>query len=115
MAMLIDVTPLPGEGKYRLNKSVIVEGVLISAPFKWDGASISRFFWRVVGSPFQPKFMVPSMVHDKIYGDGEDSGFTRKEADELFKKLLMANGVKKALAETMYTGVRIGGRSHYGT
>jgi hypothetical protein len=114
MAMYIDVTPLPKSGKYRLNKAVIIDGVHIPPKFKWDGASIPRFLWRIIGSPFQPKLMVPSLVHDYLYGEGEASGYTRKEADKLFKKLLMANGVDEERAESMYAGVRWGGGSHYG-
>jgi len=112
--MYINVTPLPKEGKYRLNQAVIIEGVHVPAGFKWDGASIPRFLWRVVDSPFQPDLMVPSLVHDYLYEQGDKSGFTREEADKLFHKLLIANGVDEDLAETMYSGVRVGGGSHYG-
>jgi len=114
MAMLIDVTPLPKEKKYRLNKGVIVDGVQVPVGFTWDGASIPRFLWRVVSSPFQPELMVPSMVHDYLYSLGDKSGFTRKQADKLFRKLLRANGVDDDLVKTIYTGVRVGGASHYG-
>ena len=113
--MYISVTPLPDEGKYQLNEpGAIIEGVHIPPGFKWDGASIPRFLWRVVDSPFQPELMVPSMVHDYLYEQGDASGFSRKQADRLLRKLLRANGVDDDLAKTMYSGVRIGGRSHYG-
>jgi hypothetical protein len=112
--MYINVTPLPDKGKYRLNTAVIIEGVHIPEGFEWDGASIPRFLWRIVSSPFQPDLMVPSLVHDYLYSQGDKSGYDREQADELFKKLLMANGVDDDLAETMYAGVRIGGGSHYG-
>jgi hypothetical protein len=112
--MFINVTPLADRGKYRLNQAVIIEGIHIPAGVEWDGASIPRFLWRVVDSPFQPDLMVASLVHDYLYSQGDKSGYNREEADELFKKLLMANGVGEALAETMYAGVRFGGENHYG-
>jgi hypothetical protein len=112
--MYISVTPLPGEGKYQLNEGVIVDGVSIPPKFKWNGNSVPKFLQPIIGSPFQPDLMVPSMVHDFLYGQGEKSGYTRKQADKLYKKLLMANGVDNDLAETMYSGVRIGGGRHYG-
>jgi len=113
MAMFIDVTPLPKEGKYRLNKGVVVDGVMVPVGFEWDGASIPRFLWRVVTSAFQPDIMVPSMVHAYLYSLGTSSGKTRKQADQLFRKLLRANGVDDDLVKTLYSGVRIGGGSHY--
>jgi hypothetical protein len=114
MAMYIDVTPLPKSGKYRLNKAVIIDGVHVPAGFEWDGASIPRFLWRIVDSPFQPDLMVPSLVHDYLYSQGDKSGYIREQADKLFKKLLIANGVDEDLAKTMYAGVKVGGGSHYG-
>lgn len=108
---LIDVTPIPEKDLYRLNKSVMVEGYLIPRGFEWDGASIPRFLWRVVASPFQPKLMAPSMVHDYLYTYPQ--GLKRKEVDKLFKKLLIHNGVSKSLADTIYSGVRWGGGSHF--
>jgi len=113
--MFINVTPLARIGKYQLNDSVIIEGVKIPKLFQWDGASIPRFLWRIVDSPFQPDLMVASMVHDYLYSLGDASGYDRKQADRLFKKLLMANGVPETQAETMYAGVRVGGENHYGT
>ena len=111
--MYIDVTPMAENGTYRLNTAVIIEGVHIPEGFEWDGASIPRILWRIVDSPFQPDLMVASLVHDYLYSQGDKSGYDREGADRLFKKLLMANGVNSDLAETMYAGVKIGGRSHY--
>ena len=113
MAMFVKVTPLPEEDLYQLDNGVVVEGVYVKAGFKWNGASIPRVLWSTVGSPFQPKFMAPSMVHDYLYSIGDKSGLNRRQADKLFKKLLLANGVEESLAETMYSAVRVGGASHY--
>ena len=113
MSMYVEVEPVPEHNKYKLLKSVIVEGVKIPKDFEWDGASIPRIFWEEIGSPFSPKFMVPSLVHDYLYSVGTSSGLNRRQADKLFKKLLLANGVDESLAETMYTGVRVGGGRHY--
>jgi len=112
--MYIHVTPLARENKYQLDEDVIIDGVRIEAGFQWNGASNPRFFWRILGSPFQPKYMVPSLVHDYLYSLGQASGYSRREADKLFFKLLIANGVNRKLAKTLYSGVRVGGGSHYG-
>jgi len=95
--------PIPEKRVYRLTRSVFIEGILIEAPYDWNGASVPAFLWPIIGSPFDPQFMVPSLVHDKVYDTGEIS---RKESDRLFRKLLLHNGVDKERAEIMYIGVR---------
>jgi len=102
--------PIPDRGVYRLIESVIIEGILIYAPYDWNGASVPAFLWPIIGSPFDPRFMAPSLVHDNTYETGE---ITRKEADMLFRKLLIHNCVPKDLAETMYRGVRYFGAPFY--
>ena len=102
--------PIPERGVYRLVQSVIIEGIRIDAPYEWNGASIPCFLWPIIGSPFDPRFMAPAIAHDKTYDTGE---ITRKEADALFKKLLIHNGVDRERAETMFQGVRLFGGPHY--
>jgi hypothetical protein len=111
--MYISVTPLPGTATYELNRSVVIDGFFIKAGFKWDGASIPRILWRLIDSPFQPDLMVPSMVHDYLYTHGANLGVSRKEADLIFKKLLISNGFTKFKANILYKGVRVGGYSSY--
>jgi len=112
---LINVQPNPTRGTYTLVKSVIIEGIRIDAPFEFNGASIPRILWEEIGSPFDPRFMAPAVVHDYIYGAADHCGMTRKEADKLFLKLLLHNNVGVDLANTMYAGVRIGGLSSWGS
>lgn len=102
--------PIPERGTYRVSQSIIVEGVLLPAGFEFDGASIPAFLWPIIGSPFDPRFMVPAAVHDRVYETGE---LPREEADYLFRKLLRHNNVDEDLAETMHTGVDWFGASHY--
>jgi len=106
----ITCQPIPERGVYRLVESVIIEGIRIDAPYDWNGASVPCFLWPIIGSPFDPRFMAPALIHDKVYETGE---LPRDEADLLFKKLLIHNGVDKELAETMHAGVQLFGGSHY--
>lgn len=32
----------------------------------WDGASIPKFFWRIIGSNTEPEFLIASMLHDVL-------------------------------------------------
>jgi hypothetical protein len=113
--LLINCTPLPDENCYILNTSVIIDGVHIPKGFKWNGASIPFFLWPILGGPFSPKFMAPSLLHDYLYSSGESSGFSRRAADKLFRKHLLVNGVSKEDADTLYFGVRMAGKPFWGS
>ena len=39
---------------------------LIPKGYIWDGASIPRFFWRLIGSSTDNKFLIPSLIHDVV-------------------------------------------------
>ena len=56
--------------------------------YYWDGATIPRIFWRIVGSKTDPAFLIASMIHDVLcenhnYVDGD-----RYFADKVFERLL---------------------------
>jgi hypothetical protein len=116
MSMQINVIPVPENGTYRLAFSVIIEGIFIPSWFEWNGASIPKFLWPLLGSPFAPEMMVASLVHDFLYSKlSAKLGISRRKADKIFRKLLIANGMDKDDAEMLYLGVRAGGKSHYQT
>jgi hypothetical protein len=112
--MRIHVIPLPEKGTYMLGTSVVVEGIYIPSGFQWNGASIPKFLWPILGSPFAPEMMVASLVHDFLYSkEAASLGISRRDADKIFRKLLIANTVDDDTAEILYVGVRVGGKSHY--
>jgi hypothetical protein len=80
--------------------------VAIKAGFRTDGASIPRLFWRVIGHPFQGDYLGPAVVHDALY---QSEALTRAQADSLLYDLLLANGVGRCRAWTIYRGVRMFG------
>jgi len=87
--------------------------ITLRAGFRWNGASIPRWLWWLVGSPFHPLFMVASAFHDALYQYGSRLGITRREADDLFFALLRADGVSLVRASAMWLAVRAFGRGHY--
>ena len=71
---------------FRLEKSLNVwlfdfvneHDFFFSIPFHyaWDGASIPRFFWRLLGSKTDNRFLIASLIHDVLcenhdYIDGD--------------------------------------------
>lgn len=95
---------------YTLLTSFTWCGLTIPAGFESDGASVPRFFWRIVFPPGDPPAMLAAFVHDFIYRT-HPKGYDRKEADRAFKILLLDNGVSAVQAHLAYWGVRLGGRA----
>lgn len=66
---------------------------LIPKGYTWDGATIPRIFWRLIGSKSDNRFLVPSLIHDVLcenhdYIDGE-----RYFSTIIFERLLYVSGV----------------------
>ncbi len=40
--------------------------IVIEKGYRWDGASIPRIFWHLIGTKTQPEFQIASMLHDKL-------------------------------------------------
>lgn len=71
----------------------------------FDGASVPRFFWRIIGSNTDNSFLIASMIHDVLCENhhfvNNDRKFSTKVFDALltvsevspFKRWLMANSV----------------------
>ena len=59
----------------------------------YDGASIPRFFWRVIGSKTDNRFLVPALVHDILC---EYHGYINNDrglSTEVFNALLEGSGI----------------------
>lgn len=78
-----------------------------------DGASIPRFLWRVCGHPMSTVRLPIAIVHDAIY-DGTLRGYTRKQADAIFRDALVERGHPKWKASLEYTVLRWFGAKHWG-
>lgn len=109
----IDLSPI-GQGLWRLNSDAVVDyqgkTILVKKGFEYDGASIPRFFWITIGSPYDPCFMRPALFHDYLYSSQE---YDRKFADDLLYALLIKNKVSKFKAYKIYLAVRMFGWRHW--
>ncbi len=94
------------DAKYTYKKREFI----VPAGFQFDGASIPRIFWRVMDTPFHPRYMPAALPHDRLY---ETHEFDKAWADELFYKLLLAHGVPEMKARLMWRAVRLFGASHW--
>lgn len=81
----------------------------IKSGFKFDGGSIPRLF-QAIECPMSYAMAYASCVHDALYGSGK---LSRKEADKVFYKALIACGMGTLEALAIWKAVRIGGEDHY--
>jgi len=80
--------------------------ITILPGFRWDGASVPRFFWRVVGAPFNGKYLPAALLHDALYAA---ELFPRKRCDAVFLEFMAQLGVPWWRRGAMYLAVRLGG------
>ncbi len=78
---------------------------MIEKGYRWDGGTIPRMFWRLIGSNTQPEFQIPSMIHDYLCENKECINNDRLLSSKVFKGLLLAGGVGKFKAQTMFLAV----------
>ena len=97
---------------YRLLELLTYGGLTVPEGFESDGASVPRFFWRAVFPPGDNRALRAAFLHDYIYRTHPE-GWTRAQADELFRKLLIEDGVSRISAALAYWGVRLFGASSW--
>ena len=82
----------------------------IHAGYISDGASVPRFFWRILSPAVDARTLRPSIIHDYEYENGIG---TREGADTDYRQRLMDNGYGVIKSSLTYYGVRIGGSRHW--
>lgn len=78
--------------------------------FVFDGASIPRYFWVLIGHPFSSKYVRSALIHDLLYGS---KALSREDADSLFKEMLEVDRVSSWKVPVMYRAVRVSGASSF--
>ena len=59
----------------------------------YDGASIPRLFWRIIGSNTDNRFLIPALIHDILCENHSFIENDRKFSTEVFNALLDASEV----------------------
>lgn len=65
----------------------------IDKGYTWDGASIPRMFWRLIGAKTDPRFLIPSMIHDVLCENHDYVASDRYFATIVFERLLYVSKV----------------------
>ena len=59
----------------------------------YDGASIPRVFWRIIGSNTDNRFLIPALIHDVLCENHHYIDNDRRFSTEVFNALLEASEV----------------------
>lgn len=66
---------------------------LIPAGYTWDGATIPRAFWRLIGPKTDQRFLVPSLIHDVLCENKDYIDSDRYFSTCVFERLLYVSNV----------------------
>lgn len=75
--------------------------------YVWDGASIPFGFRWILGGKGNPKFLIPSMVHDKMCECPWLVDYDRELSSKVLYEMLLASKVNKFVAKAMYYSVEL--------
>ena len=104
---MILLMPVPSERVYELATSItyVLDDGPITLPigFRTNGASIPRFAWITTGTPYDPRYIGAALLHDFIYQTAVRS---RLYADQLFRDLMLLDGVSVYQSCKMYLALR---------
>lgn len=78
--------------------------------FDYDGASIPKALWSIIGCPMGELYSSAACIHDALYASRL---LDRKLCDKIFHEAMLSSGVDRALAKKMYLAVRTFGESSY--
>lgn len=96
------------------DSSQIQHSVSLPEGYCFDGASIPRCLWSLIGSPFEPSLMLAACVHDWYCDHSRDCYQSRVIGDAVFFYLLTKAGVARWRRVLMYLGVRLNSFWFYG-
>lgn len=84
--------------------------VWIPAGFSWNGASIPKLLWSIMGGRYEPETAQASLEHDWFY---LFHGVSRAQADQHFLDRCLEMGEPRFKAKAMYAALRLFGGSHW--
>lgn len=84
--------------------------IKVTEGFVTDGASMPKFAWRIIGSPFTGKYVESAVIHDSLYRTHK---LTKETADKLFLEMMKVSGVRWWKRKLMYYAVKWFGYSSY--
>ena len=78
---------------------------VIPKGYCYDGATINRFFWRLIGSKTDNTFLIGALIHDWMCEQKDCVNNDRNFSSRVFRALLTTGGVGEFKAQVMYLAV----------
>lgn len=99
-----------GEQAYELIEPLVYNNgrfiLKVKPKFDFDGASIPKALWGIIGSPMTGGYQRSACLHDALYAS---EYFDRKQCDDLFLEAMESDGVGYFKRYAMYWAVRAAG------
>lgn len=73
--------------------------------YTYDGATIPKFFHRIIGSKTDNTFLIGALIHDVLCENHSYIDNNRNLSSRIFRALLITGGVGKVKAQIMYLSV----------
>lgn len=80
--------------------------VIVKKGFDFDGASIPKILWSVVGSPMEGNYVPGAVIHDGLYASQKVS---KEVADTIFLDIMKQSNVGYVKRTSMYLAVKVFG------
>jgi hypothetical protein len=81
----------------------------IPALFRYDGASVPRLLWTIIGVTPDGLHRAATLIHDYLYMERDLHGHSRKEVDLLFYNQMIELGMPRRKAKIMHRGLVLAG------
>ena len=73
----------------------------------WNGSDIPRLLWRIIGSQYDPQYLVASCLHDYMLENKNIIDNNRLLTSKVFKLCLLEAGVSEFKASIMFKAVDV--------
>ena len=83
---------------------------IIEKGYKSNGMSVPRMLWGIISPPYDPRTIIPSIIHDWMY---DTHILSRKQSDAWYRDELIENEYPAWKAYAVYYAIRIFGSSHW--
>ena len=104
------------KNRYKLlddySRCVYSRCIIVKRGFVTDGASIPKWLWWLVGSPFTGNYTNAAIIHDALYAS---EAVNKSFADTMFLKIMEMDGVGWFRRNAMYLAVDMFGHHVWDT
>lgn len=80
--------------------------IRVKRGFDFDGASIPKAFWSVIGNPLTGDYKIAALIHDALYSSQE---LPKELCDNIFLEIMRLHGVGYIKRYSMYNAVKVFG------